>query len=58
MSEQRSPEPEPLEQLPPEWRTETEECYRATAPRVYRVLLRFGQGDQELVYRPGAGNIP
>jgi RNA polymerase sigma-70 factor, ECF subfamily len=48
VSEQRSPEPEPLEQLPPEWQTETEECYRAMAPRIYGVLLRFGQGDHEL----------
>jgi RNA polymerase sigma factor (sigma-70 family) len=48
VSEQRLPEPEPFEQLPPEWRAEIEECYRATAPKVYRVLLRFGQGDHEL----------
>lgn len=48
MSEQQPPEPEPHEQPPPEWRKEIEECYRATAPRVYRVLLRLGQGDHDL----------
>lgn len=46
MSEQRPAEP--LEQLPPEWRAEIEECFKAAAPRVYRVVLRFAQGDREL----------
>jgi RNA polymerase sigma factor (sigma-70 family) len=46
MSEQASPEP--LGQLPPEWRKEVEECFRAAAPVVYRVLFRFAQGDREL----------
>lgn len=46
MSEQVPPEP--LEQLPSEWRKEVEECFRAVAPMVYGVLFRFAQGDREL----------
>ena len=48
VSEQRSPGPPEPEHLPPEWRTEIEDCYVAMAPTVYRVLLRFGQGDHGL----------
>ena len=46
MSEQ-SPPGRP-EELPPEWREELEECFKATARRLHRVLLRFAQGDHEL----------
>jgi RNA polymerase sigma-70 factor, ECF subfamily len=36
------------EQLPPGWREEIAECFKAMALMVYGVLLRFAQGDQEL----------
>jgi RNA polymerase sigma factor (sigma-70 family) len=40
--------PRPDGEPPPGWREELEECFSATAPMVYRILLRFAQGDREL----------
>jgi RNA polymerase sigma-70 factor, ECF subfamily len=36
------------DQLPPAWREEITECFKAMALTVYGVLLRFAQGDREL----------
>ena len=36
------------ESLPPTWHEEVKECFKSMAPKIYRFLLRFTQGDHEL----------